>query len=344
MGLETATYVSSLVATNPTGADQKRQGDDHLRLIKSTLQATFPNADKPWYFPNTTTEAINFSIASTDQNKTFLIDTTAGTLIATLPTLTSTDDGWECFFIKTNTGTSPLLITPASGTIQSGDQSGLGSTRRVIPGVRTRVFWTGTAWIAERAVNVPVGTVLDCPRTGKPVGYEWADGSTPAFPDVLYPDYYKANGNSGVLPDRQGVTVFGRTNMDGSDNGKVTTAGSGLDGTTLGAMGGSQNVTLSRANLPSTNIDVTITDTGHTHTLTPASGSTFTTFKSGAGGSFNNTTTGGGTSVNYTGSATIAVNTTTGITAAFNLNGAVTQTVVNSMPPAVITNFIVVVE
>lgn len=44
MGLEAATYISGLVATNPVGAtDPKSQGDDHLRLIKSTLLATFPN-------------------------------------------------------------------------------------------------------------------------------------------------------------------------------------------------------------------------------------------------------------------------------------------------------------
>lgn len=43
MALETGTYISDLVATNPTSSDAKSQGDDHLRLIKSTLLATFPN-------------------------------------------------------------------------------------------------------------------------------------------------------------------------------------------------------------------------------------------------------------------------------------------------------------
>lgn len=43
MGLETGTYIDSLVATNPLGTDSKKQGDDHIRLIKSTLLATFPN-------------------------------------------------------------------------------------------------------------------------------------------------------------------------------------------------------------------------------------------------------------------------------------------------------------
>jgi hypothetical protein len=44
MGLEAATYINQLNALNPVGAvDPKAQGDDHLRLIKSTLQASFPN-------------------------------------------------------------------------------------------------------------------------------------------------------------------------------------------------------------------------------------------------------------------------------------------------------------
>jgi len=41
MGLETATYISQLVSTNPTASDPVSQGDDHLQLIKSVLQAQF---------------------------------------------------------------------------------------------------------------------------------------------------------------------------------------------------------------------------------------------------------------------------------------------------------------
>lgn len=44
MGLETGTYIDDLNASNPDGAtDQKAEGDDHLRLIKSTILNTFPN-------------------------------------------------------------------------------------------------------------------------------------------------------------------------------------------------------------------------------------------------------------------------------------------------------------
>lgn len=43
MALESATYISDLVSTNPTSSDNLSQGDEHLRLLKSTLRSTFPN-------------------------------------------------------------------------------------------------------------------------------------------------------------------------------------------------------------------------------------------------------------------------------------------------------------
>lgn len=43
MGLETGSYISALVSTNPTGSDAKSSGDDHIRFIKAKLLETFPN-------------------------------------------------------------------------------------------------------------------------------------------------------------------------------------------------------------------------------------------------------------------------------------------------------------
>jgi len=43
MTVETATYIADLDATYPTSTDYRYEGDDHLRLIKSVLKATFPN-------------------------------------------------------------------------------------------------------------------------------------------------------------------------------------------------------------------------------------------------------------------------------------------------------------
>ena len=44
MALETSTYINGLVAANPPDSDPKSQGAAHLRLLKSTVKATFPNA------------------------------------------------------------------------------------------------------------------------------------------------------------------------------------------------------------------------------------------------------------------------------------------------------------
>ena len=43
MALESGTYIDSLNAANPVSTDGLAQADDHLRLIKSTVKATFPN-------------------------------------------------------------------------------------------------------------------------------------------------------------------------------------------------------------------------------------------------------------------------------------------------------------
>jgi hypothetical protein len=43
MALETGSFISDLNASNPQSTDSVAQADDHLRLIKSTVKATFPN-------------------------------------------------------------------------------------------------------------------------------------------------------------------------------------------------------------------------------------------------------------------------------------------------------------
>jgi hypothetical protein len=43
MALESATFINGLNSSNPQNTDSVSQADDHLRLIKSTVKATFPN-------------------------------------------------------------------------------------------------------------------------------------------------------------------------------------------------------------------------------------------------------------------------------------------------------------
>lgn len=57
-GLETGTYISDLVATNPLSSDLASTSDDHIRLVKSTVKATFPN--------------INGAVSASDENLSLL--------------------------------------------------------------------------------------------------------------------------------------------------------------------------------------------------------------------------------------------------------------------------------
>ena len=50
MGLEQANYIPELNPANPTGADPKSEGDNHLRLTKGAIKGSFPN-----FVGNTTT-------------------------------------------------------------------------------------------------------------------------------------------------------------------------------------------------------------------------------------------------------------------------------------------------
>jgi hypothetical protein len=47
MALESTTYIDGLVSSNPVADDVVAQGDDHLRLIKAALKASFPNTTRP---------------------------------------------------------------------------------------------------------------------------------------------------------------------------------------------------------------------------------------------------------------------------------------------------------
>jgi len=49
MPVEVATYLNDLVEANPPSSDQLKQADDHMRLIKAVLKASFPGVTAPRY-------------------------------------------------------------------------------------------------------------------------------------------------------------------------------------------------------------------------------------------------------------------------------------------------------
>jgi hypothetical protein len=92
MPLEVATYIRDLINANPPGTDQVSQGDDHLRLIKSTLLNTFPTLCGP--------------------NLALLAGGTANALTLTYPTAPGSNLAGEMIaFGVSNVNTGPTTIS-----------------------------------------------------------------------------------------------------------------------------------------------------------------------------------------------------------------------------------------
>lgn len=83
MALETGTYIDDLVATNPTATDDVSEGDDHIRLIKSTVKATIPYTGL-FYSTGTWTPALWDSSNSSSESQTYTTQTGTYTKIGRL--------------------------------------------------------------------------------------------------------------------------------------------------------------------------------------------------------------------------------------------------------------------
>ena len=335
MGLESATFVSQLVSSNPATGDLESQGDDHLRMIKAALQASFPTASKAFYNPSALNKTADFTVLTTQQNTTFFVDTTAGAVVATLPGLASGDAGWECFFIKTNTGTNPLFIQPSAGTIQSGEVAGLSKTRRCIPGRRTRVVWSATSFYAERVETDPIGTVKPNFLSATPVGYEPANGTALAS-TALYPDYNAAVGSL-TVPDCTGRVIAGKE----ASATRLTIAVAGINGAGLGAAGSSQSVTIAQANLPAANLSSASLTGSVSTTVNVANGSSVWS----GGGDGSNVAAGGGATPRNASQANVTAALSSGtvtIGGTVPLGGS--GTALSNVQPTIVLPMIIVVE
>lgn len=70
------------------------------------------------------------------------------------------------------------------------------------------------------------------------------------------------------VPDLRGRVIAGADNMGGTAANRLTAAGSGVTGTTVGAAGGAETQTLTVAQMPSHTHANTLTDPGHVHSNT----------------------------------------------------------------------------
>jgi microcystin-dependent protein len=105
---------------------------------------------------------------------------------------------------------------------------------------------------------VPSGTVLPFAGSTAPAGFLLCYGQAVSRTD--YADLFAAIGTSfGAgdgsttfnLPDLRGRVGAGKDDMGGAAANRITAAGAGITGTTLGAAGGAQTHTLTTAQMPS---------------------------------------------------------------------------------------------
>ena len=110
MALETASFIDGLNSSNPAATDALAQADDHLRLIKAAIKATFPN--------------ITGAVTLTQAQINVLADTVpapAGTKM--LFKQSSAPTGW----VKDTTDDN-AAIRVVSGSVSSGGSNGFSNS------------------------------------------------------------------------------------------------------------------------------------------------------------------------------------------------------------------------
>ena len=107
MGLETATLIHQLLSANPEQEDLRRQGDDHLRMIKAALIATLVNIQG---VVNASHTELNLLVGATS-----LPNVTTGSVV--LDFTTALAAGASRTFTKTLAGTLTTdILVPLPGS------------------------------------------------------------------------------------------------------------------------------------------------------------------------------------------------------------------------------------
>lgn len=159
MGLETAAFVDDLVETNPVGStDDISKGDDHLRLIKAALKATFIGADKPFYFPDTETNSItaNHTIVAADENKVIPVDTGGGNITISLTDAITLGRGFRCILYKNEAGNTITIDPSGSQTI-----NGSSTYSFTIKDSAVELLCNGVGWWTRVTHSNNIGILAD---------------------------------------------------------------------------------------------------------------------------------------------------------------------------------------
>lgn len=247
MPLETATFIKDLVASNPAHTDGLNQADSHMRLIKSTIEATFPNF-------------ISGPLQSTQAQLDGAVAVTTGASVnqfplgaALLPGLTPVGDpdtGWW------SPGANQLAFS-IGGVQQASFTNG---TNVFVGGIAASALLSVGAFSGGTGQLVPIGAVLEWYDDTLPVegGYVWANGQIIASANTACPVLLARWGNkfggNGVttmgVPDRRNTVAVGKDTMGAiASRGLLANITTALI-TTLNSVFGLGTHTLTAAEIP----------------------------------------------------------------------------------------------
>lgn len=219
MALESTSTIDGLVATNPITGDRRSEGDDHLRLVKAVLKATFPGF--AGRFGRVQTKNSSYSAAVND-NWTVIRATTNLTL--SLLAAATLGNGWTQI-IYTDGGI--VTIDPNGAEEVNGE-----ATVDIPDGSFAFLVCTGTdfyAAILPIAKLALIGLILDAGFTmnsGKLLGRQ-SSGVGP-IEEIDIPGAVDITGKMDKAQNLNDVAdkATARTNLD-----VPTRAGSGASGT-----------------------------------------------------------------------------------------------------------------
>ena len=110
--------------------------------------------------------------------------------------------------------------------------------------------------VGKHTSGSPIGVIKPHSGATAPAGTLLCDGSPKNVAD--YPALfaviqytYGGSGSTFNLPDYRGRSAVGKDDMGGTAANRITSAGSGITGTTLGASGGAETNTLTSSQMPS---------------------------------------------------------------------------------------------
>lgn len=268
MALETATYISDLVSTNPTASDGISQGDDHLRLLKSTLKTTFPNvsgAVTPTHTELNYVDGVTSAIQTQLDAKAPLASPTF-TGNVTLPSTTSVGNvsSTELGYLDGVTSAIQTQLNAKANTSSLGTAAALNvgtSANNVVQldgsGKLPAVDGSQLTGLAA-GFSMPSGAVMPYAGSTEPSGWLFCYGQPvsrttyAALFAVLSTTYGVGDGSTTFnLPDLRGRVVAGKDDMGGTSANRLTGLTGGVDGDVLGGTGGAETHTLTEAQMPS---------------------------------------------------------------------------------------------